>query len=131
MFPATAYESLLKSNGRYFDCLLLKTELPFIYPSEEFLQSNISELRSRDNSVGIAKDYGLDGPGSIPGSAIFFFSPQRPDRPRPHIQLVPGALSPGVKRQGREADHSPPSSADVKKGGPIPPLPHISSWHSD
>jgi hypothetical protein len=25
-----------------------------------------------------------------------------------------GAVSPGVKRQGREADHSPPSSAEVK-----------------
>jgi hypothetical protein len=29
----------------------------------------------------------------------------------------------GVKRQGRETDHSPPSSAEVKKGGAIPPLP--------
>jgi hypothetical protein len=26
-----------------------------------------------------------------------------------------GALSPGVKRPGREADHSPPASAEVKK----------------
>jgi hypothetical protein len=31
------------------------------------------------------------------------------------IQWVPGALSLGVKRQGREADHSPPSSAEVKE----------------
>jgi hypothetical protein len=30
------------------------------------------------------------------------------------IQWVPGALSPGVKRPGREADHSPPTSAAVK-----------------
>jgi hypothetical protein len=30
------------------------------------------------------------------------------------IQWVPGAVSLGVKRLGREADHSPPSSADVK-----------------
>jgi hypothetical protein len=30
------------------------------------------------------------------------------------IPRVPGALSPGVKRQGSEADHSPPSSAEVK-----------------
>jgi hypothetical protein len=30
------------------------------------------------------------------------------------IQWVPGALSLGVKRPGREADHSPPSSAEVK-----------------
>jgi hypothetical protein len=31
------------------------------------------------------------------------------------IQWVPGALSPGVKRPEREADHSPPPSAEVKK----------------
>jgi hypothetical protein len=30
------------------------------------------------------------------------------------IQWVPGALSLGLKRPGREADHSPPSSAEVK-----------------
>jgi hypothetical protein len=33
---------------------------------------------------------------------------------QPPIQSVPGALSLGVKRPGREADHSPPSSAEVK-----------------
>jgi hypothetical protein len=26
-----------------------------------------------------------------------------------------GAVSPGIKRQWREADHSPPTSAEVKK----------------
>jgi hypothetical protein len=31
------------------------------------------------------------------------------------IQWIPGALSLGVKRPGREADHSPPSSAEVKE----------------
>jgi hypothetical protein len=31
------------------------------------------------------------------------------------IQWVPGALSLGIKRQGREADYSPPTSAEVKK----------------
>jgi hypothetical protein len=34
------------------------------------------------------------------------------------------ALPPGVKRQGRETDHSPLSSPEVKNGGAIPPLPH-------
>jgi hypothetical protein len=38
---------------------------------------------------------------------------------------VPGTLYPGVKRPAREADHSPPSSAEVKNGGAIPPLPHV------
>jgi hypothetical protein len=33
----------------------------------------------------------------------------------PPIQWVPGALSMGVKRPGREADHSLPSSAEVKE----------------
>jgi hypothetical protein len=32
----------------------------------------------------------------------------------PPIQGIPGALFPAVKRPGREADHSPPSSAEVK-----------------
>jgi hypothetical protein len=31
------------------------------------------------------------------------------------IQWVPGALSLGVKRAGREADHSPPCSIEVKE----------------
>jgi hypothetical protein len=31
------------------------------------------------------------------------------------MQLVPEALSLGVKRPGREADHSPPSSAEVRE----------------
>jgi hypothetical protein len=34
---------------------------------------------------------------------------------QPPIQWVPGALSLGVKWLGSEADHSPPSSAEVKE----------------
>jgi hypothetical protein len=34
---------------------------------------------------------------------------------QPPIQWVPGALSSDKKQQGREADHSPPASAKVKK----------------
>jgi hypothetical protein len=33
---------------------------------------------------------------------------------QPPIQWIPGALSLGVKRPGREADHSRPSSVEVK-----------------
>jgi hypothetical protein len=35
----------------------------------------------------------------------------------------------GVKRQGREVEDSPPSSAEVKNGGIIPPLLPRPSWH--
>jgi hypothetical protein len=59
-------------------------------------------------------------------------SPPRPDRllrpTQPTIQWAPGALSLGVKRPGHEADHSPPSSAEVKNAlscTSTPPL-HLS-----
>jgi hypothetical protein len=41
--------------------------------------------------------------------------------------LATKGLSPGVKRPGREADYSLPSGAEVKDGGTLPPLPHMSS----
>jgi hypothetical protein len=34
------------------------------------------------------------------------------------------ALSPGLKRPGREADESLPPSVEVKNSGTISPLPH-------
>jgi hypothetical protein len=48
-----------------------------------------------------------------------------------------GGSSPGVKRPGREADHSPPSNADVTTGGAVLtclstgttiPLPLLTEW---
>jgi hypothetical protein len=42
---------------------------------------------------------------------------------QPPIQWGPGCPSPGVEWPGRESDHSPPPSANVKNGGAIPPLP--------
>jgi hypothetical protein len=82
-----------------------------------------------DSSVGTATSYGLDGRGSIPGKGkifLFFTAPRPALGPtQPHIQWVPRAISPGKER---EADHSPPSSAEVKNDGAIPPLPHTPSW---
>jgi hypothetical protein len=46
---------------------------------------------------------------------------------QPPIQLVAGAVSPGVKRKKNEAKHSPPSIAEVKNGGAMPPLRHKTS----
>jgi hypothetical protein len=36
----------------------------------------------------------------------------------------------GMKRLGLEADHSLPFNAEVKNGGAIPPLSHMSLWNS-
>jgi hypothetical protein len=68
----------------------------------------------------MALDYKLDDQGfeSRWGLGIFLFTiASRPALvpSQPPIQWTPGALSLGVKRPGREADHSPPSSDEVKE----------------
>ena len=68
------------------------------------------------SSVDIATGYGLDGSGSNPGGdEIFRTCPDRPWGPPSLLynryRVFPG----GKKRPGRDADHSPPSSAVVKK----------------
>jgi hypothetical protein len=66
---------------------------------------------TRDSAVGIATGYGLDGRGLGVGVHVF----QTGSGPtQPPIKCVPGDLLPGVKRSGREGDHSRPTSAEVK-----------------
>jgi hypothetical protein len=79
-------------------------------------------VESRDSSVGIALGYGLDDRGSrfrfLAGLGIFLFTTVFKTvlgPTQPPTQWVLGALSLGVKRRGREADHSLPSSAEVKE----------------
>jgi hypothetical protein len=76
-----------------------------------FLQIYLLSLRNRHSVVGIATGYGLDDRGvgvQVPvGPRIFLSSTS--SRPalgstEPPIRWVPGALSPRVKRPGREAD---------------------------
>jgi hypothetical protein len=89
-------------------------QLPFLFPN--------SDGRSLDSVVGIVTGYGLDDQGVwvqvLVGSRIFS-SPRHPDWPWGPPNLLSngywGALSPGVKRPRREADHSPPASVEVKK----------------
>ena len=68
--------------------------------------------------VGIATDYGLDGPGIESRWERDFPYLSRPAlRPTQlPVQWVPG-LSRGKLRPGRDADPSPPSSAEVKNTG--------------
>jgi hypothetical protein len=78
-------------------------------------------IRSRDSSFDIATGYGLDDRGvrvRVPVGSRIFSSPRRPDRLWVNPTSYPmgtGGSFPGVKRPGREADHSPPASAEVKK----------------
>jgi len=65
--------------------------------------------------------YGLDDRGfeSRQRLGIFLFTTASRtvlESTQPPIQWVSGALSMGIKRSGRQADLSPPSSAEVKGG---------------
>jgi hypothetical protein len=74
------------------------------------------------SSGSIVSDYGLGDRAievrSPAGARIFpLVSVSRPalGPTQPPVQWVPGVLSLGVKRgRGRDADHSPPSSAEVE-----------------
>jgi hypothetical protein len=79
-------------------------------------------IKSRDSSVGIATRLragrSVLGFDSRRGLGIFLFTTA--SRPalgptQPPVQWVLGAFSLGVDRPGCEADHPPPSSAEVKE----------------
>jgi hypothetical protein len=74
-------------------------------------------IGSRDGAVVIASSYGLDDRGigvRVPVGSRIFPSPRRSDQLLGPPNLLSNGYG-GVKQQGREADHSPPSSAEVKK----------------
>jgi hypothetical protein len=66
----------------------------------------------RDSSVGVATDYGLDGPGDrIPMGARFFAHVQTDPGTHPASCTTGTGPFPGVKRPGRGAGHH---SAEVE-----------------
>jgi hypothetical protein len=72
---------------------------------------------SRASVVGIVTGYGLDdreigvpSPRRVSTSCIPAVGPTQPP-----IQRAPWALSSGLKRPGREPDHLPLTSAEIKK----------------
>jgi hypothetical protein len=74
-------------------------------------------LRGLGSSVGIATDYGLDGPGiekKNPGGGEIFAHVQTGPGAHPAFWAMGTGSFPGVKRPGRGADHPPPSSAEVE-----------------
>jgi hypothetical protein len=67
-------------------------------------------MKNRDTSLATAENCWPDGPGfeSRQGKETFPYSTaSKPvlGTTQAHIQWVPGALSPGAKRPGCEADH--------------------------
>jgi hypothetical protein len=74
------------------------------------------DIWGRDSAVSTATSYGLYNGGvgvRVPVGSRIFSTMSRPalGPTQLSIQCVPGAPFPEVKRQGREADHSPPTSS--------------------
>jgi hypothetical protein len=122
----------LQSHNRAYESVslisFLSQAIPFHATVSHFFNTKFNNIllyniylgMSRDSTVSITTGYGLDDRGvgvRVPiGSRIFFTSSRPALGPiQPPIQWVTGALIPEVKRQGREADHSPPTSVEVKK----------------
>jgi hypothetical protein len=80
-----------------------------------------------ESSVGIATSYSMNSQGAIPRWCKMFFllhGIQTDSGAHPaSYPMDTGAISPEIKKLVPETDHSPPSSAKVKNGGAIPPLP--------
>jgi hypothetical protein len=87
--------------------------------------------QSWDSSVGIETGYGLDDLGSIAGrgkSLSLLHSVQTNSGAHPaSYPMGTGGVLLGDKVAGCEADHSPPTNAEVQNGGAIPPLLHTPS----
>jgi hypothetical protein len=94
-------------------------EILFRILEGNYIKTDLRETDSRDSSVGIATGYGLDGLGvgvRVPVGSRIFSSQRRPDRLWGPPSLLHNRYGGGgVKRPGREVDHSPPPSAEVKK----------------
>jgi hypothetical protein len=106
---------IVKYNNRYFlkiiDNYLFKVQGKW----ERYVQKwgHLQQNKSGDSSVGIATDYGLDdrmigvrfpeGNGTGSGAHPASYS------------MGTRGFFPRIKRPGREADHSLPSSAEVKE----------------
>jgi hypothetical protein len=86
----------------------------FLYSVYYELTTSTCFERGPGSSVGIATGYGLDGPGiEFWWEARFFAPVQTGPGAHPACCTMGTGCFPGVKRPGRDADSSPPSSAEV------------------
>jgi hypothetical protein len=72
----------------------------------------VAEAHEKLNSAGLQA--GWSGVRVPIGARNFSHHRVQMGPTQPPIQWVPGALSLGLKRPGREVNHAPPSSAEVK-----------------
>jgi hypothetical protein len=108
----TAYLVIFYRKGRIFFVLWLQTN---IYMHVHFLEEPGWRSRYRDRLLARRPRGRSSSLGMVENFHYSMSSRPALRFTQPPIQRVPPATSPGVKRPGREADHSPPTSAEVKK----------------
>jgi hypothetical protein len=111
---AQAYRDTLRNFAVF--CFFVELLLPRFF---SYLYAIVTYSRSWDSSVGIALGYGLDDRGFKSRQELGMFPFTTTSRPalgptQSPVKWIPGSLSLGIKRPEHEADHSPPSSTEVK-----------------
>jgi len=93
------------------------------------MRSNISCGHYKRISAGMTREqwlvYGQGYRGIVASSQTGSGAP-----PKPLLQWVLEAASPEVKRQKREADHSPDLRPELRMSEAIHTLPHMPSWRT-
>jgi hypothetical protein len=112
-----------RGQRNHYICLALFPYVSYVYG----LQDLCIPFRI---SLGVQGATGSTAGVQFPTRVEIFSSPQLSDRLWGAPSLpprVPGILSPGVERPGRDAIRSPPASAEANYGGAVLPLPRTSS----
>jgi hypothetical protein len=94
----------------------------------EFVLTGSGSNNSRDTSVVIATSWvaGVQFPAGVTDFSLFHSVQVGPGAHPASYPMVMRVSLPYLKRPEREADHSPPSSAEVKNGEAVRPLSHTS-----
>jgi hypothetical protein len=115
--------SSIRLHGVVLKQLSTGTTLPFTLPQRvRNFMNFLFHRRATDWTAAVR----------FPAGVKFFFIASREalKSTQSPVQCIPGALSHRIKLLGRETDHSPPTSAEVKNRGAILALPNRFSWHS-
>jgi hypothetical protein len=129
----------IRNLGLYF--LKAKAEIGVSVAQENYrdhISCKLCIFTNRDSAVGIATNYGQDDRGvafRVPVGSRIFSSPCLADRllglfTQPPIRLIPGDLSPELKRPGVKLTTHLQLVPRSRKYGPIHPLLHTPSWRS-
>ena len=108
------FTELKTVNPAYDTTCKTKLDNNVFFFNTEFYD-HVPMLMGRDSSVGIATRYGRDGPAIESRWGARFSAPvQIGPGPYPASHTMGAGSFSGVKRPGRDVDHPPPSSAEVK-----------------